>query len=83
MTKSNLYQAFKDYGIEHFEIELIENFPCNSLSELQNREEYWRAKLRANYNSRKCTQFNSDINEWTTHCNFILGQIPSNYPFKK
>ena len=35
---SFLYTCMNERGIEHFYIELVENFPCNSVEELRKRE---------------------------------------------
>lgn len=40
-SSMRLYQAFREIGVENFYIELIENFPCNSVEELRAREGYW------------------------------------------
>jgi hypothetical protein len=36
-----IYQTMNELGIEHFRIELVENFPCKSKEELNAREGYW------------------------------------------
>ena len=36
-----IYQTMNELGIEHFRIELIENFPCKSKEELNAREGHW------------------------------------------
>ncbi len=36
-----LSQAFADIGPQNFQIELLEEYPCNSASELRKREEYF------------------------------------------
>lgn len=36
-----LYQLMREYGIEHFKIKLLENYPCKNNTELTNRENYY------------------------------------------
>lgn len=48
-----LFQAIDEYGIESFQIILIENFPCQTSKELFQREEYYRKILNTNYNRKK------------------------------
>jgi len=36
-----LYEIMKKDGIDNFEIRLIENYPCNTKGELEQREAYW------------------------------------------
>ena len=33
-----LYQHMTKYGVEHYYIELIENFPCNNIEECRKKE---------------------------------------------
>jgi hypothetical protein len=41
IQNSNFYQEMKEFGVENFYIELIENFPCNSKEELLAREGHY------------------------------------------
>jgi group I intron endonuclease len=36
-----LYKAMREIGVEHFYIEIIEMFPCDSKEELHSREGHW------------------------------------------
>lgn len=40
-SSMRIYQAFRKLGIDKFYIELIENYPCNSVEELRQREGHW------------------------------------------
>ena len=40
-TSRRLYQTMNEIGIEHFRIELVENFSCKSKEELNAREGHW------------------------------------------
>lgn len=44
---SQIYQVMRTHGIEHFQILLIENYPCNSKDELCVRERYWMDQLNS------------------------------------
>ena len=56
-----LYQAFREHGIEHFFIELIEKCPCNDKDELRKKEgEYIRElkpSLNMNIAGRTCKEY--------------------------
>jgi len=45
-----LYVGFNTIGIDHFKIELIEEYPCENKEQLCRREGYWIRKL----NTHKC-----------------------------
>ena len=47
-----LYKAFTEYGMKHFTIKLLENYPCNNREELQEREQYWIDNLEPKLNER-------------------------------
>jgi prophage antirepressor-like protein len=49
-----LKDAFAEIGEEHFRIILIEKYPCKDKDELLSREEYWRQRKNACYNSVAC-----------------------------
>ena len=40
-----LYRKMREIGIEHFYIELVENFPCESLEQLNKREGEWMREI--------------------------------------
>ena len=40
-----LYNKMRDIGIEHFYIELIENYPCENSEQLNKREGDWMRKI--------------------------------------
>ena len=40
-----LYRKMREIGIEHFYIELVENFPCESLEQLNKREGEWTREI--------------------------------------
>ena len=46
-----LYQAFREHGIEHFFIELIEKCPCNDKDELRKKEGEYIRLLKPSFNS--------------------------------
>ena len=37
---TSVYDIFKEYGVENCKIELVEDYPCNSVNELRAREGY-------------------------------------------
>lgn len=43
--KSALWRAMRELGIDHFKIELVEEFECNTKEELRIREQYWIGQL--------------------------------------
>lgn len=45
-----LYEHMQKIGVEHFFIELIENYPCDNLDELRRREGYWQRLLKSELN---------------------------------
>ena len=45
-----LYTEMNKFGIDTFNIELIEDYPCKSLNELQKKEGYWIRELQASLN---------------------------------
>ena len=45
-----LYKAFRELGIEHFFIELIEKCPCNDKDELRKKEGEWIRELKPSMN---------------------------------
>jgi hypothetical protein len=44
---------FDNVGTDNIEIELVEDYPCNSLLELNIREQYWIDKIKPKYNSKR------------------------------
>ena len=62
-----LYQAFRDHGIEHFFIELIEKCPCNDIDELRKKEGEWVRQLKPHLNmtiaGRSCKDYYNDNKE--------------------
>ena len=51
-ARSPLYTAIRQHGMDKFEIELLETYPCNSKDELLARERYYIETLRPQYNVR-------------------------------
>ena len=47
-----VYQTLNEMGIDKFAIELVEDYPCDSKSELHQRESYWIKSLQPALNSR-------------------------------
>ena len=45
--KFPLYKAMREIGKEHFYIELIEEYPCENINQLEAREGYWQRELNA------------------------------------
>ena len=45
-----LYQAFREHGVEHFYIELIEKCPCNDKEELRKKEGEYIRQLKSTLN---------------------------------
>jgi group I intron endonuclease len=41
-----IHQKMRDLGNEHFAIELIELYPCETVKELRAREDYWIKQLK-------------------------------------
>ena len=52
--KIKLYDAMIQLGIEHFDIQLIEMFPCNSKEELHSREGFYIKSLNSIANGYNC-----------------------------
>jgi hypothetical protein len=50
LPNMKIYQHMNSLGIEHFKIELIETYSCNSKDELRAREGYWIKSLGAGLN---------------------------------
>ena len=47
-----IYKAFREHGIEHFFIELIEKCPCNDKDELRKKEGEYIRELKPSLNIR-------------------------------
>ncbi len=47
---SKLYNYMRELGVEHFKIELIEIYRCETRNELCIREQYWIDKLKPELN---------------------------------
>lgn len=47
-----LYQHMEQLGVEHFRIELLEDYPCERKEQLHAREGHWIRELRAELNHR-------------------------------
>ena len=62
-----LYQAFREHGIEHFFIELIEKCPCNDKDELRKKEGDRIRQLKPTMNKaiagRTCKEYHNDNRE--------------------
>ena len=62
-----LYKCFKEYGVEHFKIELLENYNCNSKDELTAKEGHYIRELKPTLNSciagRTLAQYYTDNKE--------------------
>ena len=62
-----LYQAFREHGIEHFFIELIEKCPCNDKDELRKKEgdriRQLKPYLNMNIAGRTCKEYHNDNRE--------------------
>ena len=52
-NQSKLYKYMREVGIQNFHIDLLEPCPCENVDQLNEREEYWRKKLRAKLNSQR------------------------------
>lgn len=46
--KSPLYVDMREYGIDNFKLELVENYECKCKEALLSREQYWIDQLKAN-----------------------------------
>ena len=53
---SRLYQLMRQYGIENFSIELVEQYPCNSKDELRQRENQVIRERRPVWNTNAAFQ---------------------------
>ena len=64
-----LYKHFAKYGIHHFEIKLIKNYPCASRTALDIEEERYKLLLNAQLNMirahRTAKQLKEQKNDWT------------------
>lgn len=49
---TRIYKAFREHGIEHFFIELIEKCPCNEKDELRKTEGNYIITLKPSLNIR-------------------------------
>ncbi len=47
---SKIYCAIREYGKDKFQVHLLENYPCNSLTELLMREQFYIKQLNPAYN---------------------------------
>lgn len=54
--QSPLYQKIRAIGSDHFRIELIEEYPCESKKELLVREQYWIDLLKPTLNKFKAIE---------------------------
>ena len=52
--KIKVYSHMIKLGIEHFNIVLLESYPCKSRDELCAREQFWKEKLNPKLNTRAC-----------------------------
>ena len=50
--RSLIYKAFREHGVEHFYIELVEKCPCNDKDELRKKEGEWIRGLNPSLNIR-------------------------------
>ena len=50
----NLYQNMREFGVEHFFIELLERYKCKNKNELNIRKEKWINKLKPSLNFYGC-----------------------------
>ena len=53
---SKLYKHFAKLGVDHFEIILIKNYPCNNKLELEIEEERYKIMLNAQLNTYRAHQ---------------------------
>ena len=51
-TMFKVYREMNRIGVDSFNIELIENYPCDSKDELNKREGYWVRELNATLNKQ-------------------------------
>lgn len=64
------YKAMREIGVEHFYIQLVENYPCSSIDELVSREKHYIKELKSHkegYNlvvpSRSAKEYYQDNKE--------------------
>jgi group I intron endonuclease len=50
-----LYKFIREHGKEHFIIELIEEYPCETPKELRAREQHWMDQLKPELNMYRAT----------------------------
>lgn len=65
--KTALYKAMREYGVNDFEISLIEI--CNSLDHMAEREDYYLKTLRPHYNLRFVGGTGGDTSHTPNHLN--------------
>lgn len=59
---SLLYNFMRDSGLEHFKIELLENYECDNREQLNQREQIWHKKLNPQLN-----EYNADAKNPVIH----------------
>ena len=58
-----IYKAFREHGIEHFFIELIEKCPCDDKDELRKKEGEYIRELKPSLNIRTAGGTNNEYRE--------------------
>lgn len=58
---SPLYTTMRDTGRQNWKITLIEEFPCKSKEELQDREQHWINELKPNLNKVRAFVSDEDL----------------------
>jgi len=58
-----LYHLMNEHGHEQFYITSLEEYPCDNSDQLRAREEYWRKKLNAQWNMKRCFRSKEDRKE--------------------
>ena len=56
-----LYKFIRLHGLENFEIELLEEYSCNSKKELGKREQHWMNTLNPSLNSQNATSHRKEV----------------------
>lgn len=74
-----LYQAFNELGVQHFYIELIENYPCENIEQLLRKEGEWIRQYNSFENGYNGSVAGRNIKQWREQNKNVLLQKRKNY----
>lgn len=63
IKNSKVYQHLNEIGIENVRIELIEDYPCTSKKELEDRERYWIENMKPALNKNIPSRTKEEMRE--------------------